>query len=78
LGDADLQLLIRNTLEKLHEDSVVKIKIYGEVHKDSLSAVTAASLRSLAPPTMNVSAVLVDHRRWGTAFTRGKGRGMER
>jgi len=63
VGDADLQLLIRNALEKLPEDSIVKIKIHGDVHKDSLSAVTAASLRSLSPPTMNVIAVLVDHRR---------------
>jgi DNA repair exonuclease SbcCD nuclease subunit len=77
LGDADLQLLIRHALEPLPEDSVVKIKIHGDVHKDSLSAVTAASLRSLAPPTMNVSAVLVDHKRWVTAFSRGRGRGME-
>jgi DNA repair exonuclease SbcCD nuclease subunit len=78
LGDADLQLLIRNTLEKLPEDSVVKIKIHGDVHKDSLSAVTAASLRSLSPPTMNVGVVLADHGRWGTAYSRGKGRGIEK
>jgi exonuclease SbcD len=78
LGDADLQLLIRNTLEKLPEDSVVKIKIHGDVHKDSYSAVTAASLRSLSPPTMNVGVVLADHGRWGTAYSRGKGRRMEK
>lgn len=72
LGDAELRSLIRNTLEKLPEDSVVKVKIYGEVHNDSLSAVTAATLRSLAPPTMNVSAVLVDHKRRSTALSQGK------
>jgi DNA repair exonuclease SbcCD nuclease subunit len=76
LGDVELSLLIRNTLEKLPEDSIVKIKLYGEVHKDSLSGVTAASLRSLAPPTMNVIAVLFDNRRWVNAFSRGKGGGM--
>jgi hypothetical protein len=77
LGDVELRSLIRNTLEKLPEDSVVKVKIHGEVHNDSLSAVTAATLRSLAPPTMNVSAVLFDNGRWVTAFSREKGRGVE-
>jgi len=59
---AELESWILKNLEALPRDSIVKIRIYGKIGGDSLMVVSAASLRSLVPPTMNVNVVLPDYR----------------
>jgi exonuclease SbcD len=50
-----LEHIIRQTLEKLDPDSIVKIHLQGQVGEDALSVLRAESLRSLYPSQMNVS-----------------------
>ena len=68
----ELKSLIEDTLKKLPEDSVVKIRISGNIDENSAAVVTAKSLRSLAPQTMNINAILVDHK--GYSWREGKTR----
>jgi DNA repair exonuclease SbcCD nuclease subunit len=56
---AQLGAWLKSNLECLSQDSVVKIKIHGNISPDLLKIVSAASLRSLAPSTMNVTTSLV-------------------
>lgn len=51
---------LRQELESLPRDSIVKIRIHGAVDRQLQKVITAASLRSLAPDTMNVQITL-DH-----------------
>ncbi len=60
LTAVQLESRIRRNLECLPRDSVVKIKIHGHLSSDLLKLVSAKSLRSLAPATMNVTTALVD------------------
>ena len=54
--DADsLSRKIQNELAELPADSIVGLKIVGEVSESAGSVLGAASLRSLAPKTMNVA-----------------------
>ena len=57
---AQLESWLKENLECLLPDSVVKIKIHGNLSPDLLKIVNAVSLRSLAPATMNVTTTLVD------------------
>jgi exonuclease SbcD len=52
---AGLKSWLTEKLEPLPRDSVVKIRIHGNLSADSLKVVNAASLRSLTPPAMNVT-----------------------
>ena len=54
---------IERSLQDLHPDSIVRIKIFGRVRSAQREILRAASLRRLAPETMNIEAVLVDERR---------------
>jgi len=62
MNGAELKSWILKNLEAFPQDSVVKIRIHGKLGEDSLKVVSAASLRSLVPPTMNVDVVLADYR----------------
>jgi DNA repair exonuclease SbcCD nuclease subunit len=53
----ELEAWLKNSLEQLPPDSVVKLKIHGEVTADIMNVLRAPSLRSLAPGTMNIDAV---------------------
>ena len=53
----ELGAWLKNSLEQLPPDSVVKLKIHGEVTADVMNVLRAPSLRSLAPGTMNIAAV---------------------
>ncbi|MCK4765960.1 MAG: metallophosphoesterase [Candidatus Aminicenantes bacterium] len=55
---AELESGIKNILEKLPADSIVKLKIIDKVEEEALPVLRAASLRSIAPPTMNVSVAV--------------------
>lgn len=60
LTAAQLELWLQENLECLPQDSVVKIKIHGNISPELLKIISASSLRSLAPTTMNVTTSLVD------------------
>jgi exonuclease SbcD len=52
---SQLESWIRQNLERLPGDSVVKIRFHGRMSPALLNVVSSASLRSLAPDTMNVT-----------------------
>jgi hypothetical protein len=59
----ELSNWISENLAPLPLDSVVQIRIHGKLSTGCLNAVSAASIRALAPETMNVSVTLPDMRR---------------
>jgi DNA repair protein SbcD/Mre11 len=52
---------IQTRIENLPADSIVKLKVFGEASPDVLEELRAASLRALAPPTINIDARFIDH-----------------
>jgi exonuclease SbcD len=54
---------VRRVLKAAPSDAVLRIRVRGRVEERVRAVLTAASLRALAPVTMNVDAVLVDERR---------------
>jgi DNA repair exonuclease SbcCD nuclease subunit len=57
-----LESWIKRSLGHLPGDSVVKIRIHGKMPPALLNVVSAVSLRSLAPDTMNVTVGFVDNK----------------
>jgi exonuclease SbcD len=60
---AELELTLVSLLQRMPEDAVVQIRVRGIPQGDARIALGAKYLRSLAPATMNVEALLVDERR---------------
>jgi hypothetical protein len=60
MDNAELRSWIGTRLSLLPEDSIVKLKIHGSVSQQAMPVLNAASLRALAPPTMNIDAVFLD------------------
>jgi exonuclease SbcD len=56
-----LKSWIQSRINKLPPDSIVKIKVCDKASPDAMEVLRAASLRALAPPTMNIDARFVDH-----------------
>ena len=56
MNAAELEAWIKNSLAELPRDSVVKLKIHGVVTDETMQVLSAPTLRSLAPHTMNISA----------------------
>lgn len=54
---------MRANLERLDPDSVVQLRVKGQIQADALASVSAAKLREIAPETMNVSLSLPDMRK---------------
>lgn len=54
---------LESIIANLPIDAVAKIRIHGQLSPESLKLVSAASLRTLAPETMNIEATPVDYRR---------------
>ncbi|MBW2408947.1 MAG: hypothetical protein JRF72_04050, partial [Deltaproteobacteria bacterium] len=57
----ELEAWLKNSLERLPPDSVVKLKVHGEVPADVMNVLRAPSLRSLAPSTINIDAVFPEY-----------------
>jgi len=53
---------LRRALGTLPADAIVSLRIEGRISDEQLPVLRAASIRSIAPPTMNVTVNLVDHR----------------
>jgi hypothetical protein len=58
---AMLRSWLEGTIGKLPRDSFVKLKIYGRVSQAAMVVLGAASLRALAPPTMNIDTAFQDY-----------------
>lgn len=54
-------------------DAVLKMRIFGRLRGDAMSLVSASNLRSMAPPSMNISVTLMDYRQKRGAFRRSPG-----
>ena len=57
----EVESWIRTRIDGLPADSIVKLKVFGQTSPDAGMVLRAASLRALAPPTMNIDARYVDH-----------------
>jgi len=56
-GDMDaakLRSYLESTIGELPQDGIVKLKIHGRISQAAMVVLRAASLRALAPPTMNI------------------------
>lgn len=60
-GD-ELKSCMVDLLHKMPGDAVVQIRVRGKLRKDARPILSAAHLRDLAPPTMNVEIVMADER----------------
>jgi exonuclease SbcD len=58
----EIESWITATLGKYPADSILKIRVHGRIPEDRKAIFSAPTLRSLAPSTMIVSAVLKDNR----------------
>jgi exonuclease SbcD len=52
---------IQSRLHEISADSVVKLKVHGNLTAEAMAVFRAPILRALAPETMNISATLVDY-----------------
>ena len=55
---------IRSRLADIPADSVVKLKVHGEISDEAMRVFSAPFLRELAPATMNIEAALVEYSRY--------------
>jgi DNA repair exonuclease SbcCD nuclease subunit len=53
---AELKAWIKNSLTELPQDSIIKIKFHGVINNEAMQVLSAPTLRSLAPQSMNISA----------------------
>jgi DNA repair exonuclease SbcCD nuclease subunit len=54
-AEISLQAFIESAIKRLPKDSIVKLSFTGEIPSSELEHLRAASLRRLAPPSMNIS-----------------------
>ena len=54
MSAVELRSYLESTIGELPEDGIVKLKIHGRISLEAMTVLRSASLRSLAPPTMNI------------------------
>jgi DNA repair exonuclease SbcCD nuclease subunit len=69
----DLEKSLKNVLTKLPVDGVVRVRISGRIRSEALQVLSAANLRALAPPTMNLSVKLLLDKEINAKAQRRKG-----
>jgi DNA repair exonuclease SbcCD nuclease subunit len=62
MNGRQIQSWIQSRLYEIPADSVVKLKVHGNISAETLAVIRAPALRALAPSTMNIDATLVDYR----------------
>jgi exonuclease SbcD len=62
----DVEGWLQERLSELDPEAIVQIKPLGSVSEELLQILNASNLRSLAPPSMNVSLAFASHRRRGS------------
>lgn len=63
-GDMDaaqLRSYLKSTIGELPQDGIVKLKIHGRIPQAAMAVLRAASLRALAPPTMNIDTAFQEY-----------------
>ncbi len=63
-GDMDaaqLRSYLKSAIGELPQDSIVKLKIHGRISQAAMTVLRAASLRALAPPTMNIDTAFQEY-----------------
>jgi len=60
INGRQIQAWIQSRLFDIPPDSVLQIKVHGNVSDEALRVLSAPSLRALAPATMNITATFVD------------------
>lgn len=61
MNGTQIRSWIQARLYELPADSIVKLKVFGKISKEAMAVLSAPSLRTLAPLTMNISATPVDY-----------------
>jgi DNA repair exonuclease SbcCD nuclease subunit len=61
MNAAKLKSYLESTIGELPEDGIVKLKIHGRISQEAMAVLRAASLRSLAPSSMNIDAAFKDY-----------------
>jgi exonuclease SbcD len=59
---SQLESAIRHLVEEAPQDAILRIRLHGPPGHDHLAVTRANNLRALAPGTMNLETVIVDHR----------------
>lgn len=52
---ADFRVALKTVLDKLPRDGIISLRFHGPLRQEALECLRASSLRSIAPPTMNIS-----------------------
>jgi DNA repair exonuclease SbcCD nuclease subunit len=60
IADAELRSHVGRAIEAVPEDAVLRLRVHGQPGDQARTVLTAASVRSLAPATMNVEVRFVD------------------
>jgi exonuclease SbcD len=60
MNASQIQAWIQSHLFEIPPDSIVKLKVHGNVSEDAMTVFSAPALRGLTPETMNISARLVE------------------
>ena len=58
MDPAKLKSYLESAIGELPKDGIVKLKIYGRISPAAMAVLRAASLRSFAPPTMNIDKMM--------------------
>jgi DNA repair exonuclease SbcCD nuclease subunit len=61
LQTEELRSWLKNSFAQLPSDSVVKLRVNGNVSVETMEVLRAPSLRSLAPASMNIDATFMDY-----------------
>ena len=61
MNAAVLRSWLENTIGELPQDAIVKLKIRGRISQAAMTVLRAASLRALAPQTMNIDTAFQNH-----------------
>jgi predicted Fe-Mo cluster-binding NifX family protein len=54
-------IFLESTIAELPQDAIVKLKIHGRMSQEAMAVLRAASLRAIAPPTMNIDTAFKDY-----------------
>ena len=54
IGSKQIRARIQSRLSEIPEDSVVQIKVHGDLSEEALQVLSAPALRALAPASMNI------------------------
>jgi hypothetical protein len=54
-------IFLESTIAELPQDAIVKLKIHGRMSQEAMAVLRAASLRAIAPLTMNIDTAFQNY-----------------